>query len=131
MEFSHGHTCSAHPLAVAAAHASLDALIDDRMVERAATLAPVLERAVHGLRGEPHVIDIRNIGLSAAVELAPLAGQSGIVGSRVFERALGEGLLVRRTNDTIALAPPFISTAQEIESMVEGLRRSLRAVPVN
>jgi beta-alanine--pyruvate transaminase len=131
IEFFHGNTYSGHPLAVAAAHASLDALVDDGMIERAASLAPLLEGAVHDLRGEPHVIDIRNIGLTAAVELAPRAGQAGAVAWSVFERALAEGLLVRCTNDTIALAPPFISTPQQIESMIEGLRRCLRAVPVN
>lgn len=128
IEFFHGHTSSGHPMAVAAAHASLDALVGEGMIERAAALAPILERAVHGLRGEPHVIDVRNIGLAAAVDLAPNPDQPGVVALRVFERALAEGLLLRFTGDTIALAPPFISTPQEIESMIEGLRRSLRAV---
>ena len=131
IELFHGYTYSGHPLAVAAAHASLDALSNEGLIERAADLAPILERAVHSLRGEPHVIDIRNIGLSAAVELAPCAGQPGLRALRVFERALDEGLLLRFSGDIIALAPPFISTPQEIESMIEGLRRTLRAVPVN
>jgi beta-alanine--pyruvate transaminase len=129
IEFFHGNTYSGHPLAVAAAHASLDALANENLVERAAALAPFLERAVHSLRGEPHVIDIRNIGLCAAVELEPYAGQPGLVALRVFERALAEGLLVRFSGEVIALAPPFISTEQEIAAMIEGLRRSLRAVP--
>jgi beta-alanine--pyruvate transaminase len=128
IEFFHGYTYSGHPLAVAAAHASLDALVDERLIERAASLAPVLERAVHTLREEPHVADIRNIGLTAAVELEPQAGQPGLRALRVFERALDEGLLVRFTGEIIALAPPFISTAEEIEAMIEGLRRALRAV---
>ncbi len=127
IEFSHGYTYSAHPLAVAAGHASLDALIGEGMIERGARLAPLFERAVHSLRGEPRVLDIRNIGLCAALDLEPAAGQPGLVGLRVFERALDEGLLVRFSGDTVALAPPFISTEQEIEAMIEGLRRSLRA----
>ncbi len=129
IEFFHGHTYSGHPLAVAAAHASLDALTGEGLIERAAALAPLLERAAHGLRGEPHVIDIRNIGLTAAVELAPYTGQPGVVALQVFERALSEGLLVRYAGDVIELAPPFISTEQQIESMIEALRRCLRAVP--
>jgi beta-alanine--pyruvate transaminase len=128
IEFFHGYTYSGHPLAVAAAHASLDALVDERLMQRAATLAPVLERAVHTLRDEPHVIDIRNIGLTAAVELEPQAGQPGLRALRVFERALDEGLLVRFTGEIIALAPPFIATPEEIETMIEALRRTLRAV---
>lgn len=131
IEFFHGHTYSGHPLAVAAGHASLDALINEGLIERAAVLAPLLERLVHGLRGEPHVIDIRNIGLTAAVELAPISGQPGVMGQRMFESGLSEGLLVRFSGDIIALAPPFISTEQQIESMIEALRRSLRAVSVS
>ncbi len=129
IEFFHGYTYSGHPLAIAAGNAALDGLLDEKLIERAASLAPVLERAVHSLRDEPHVIDIRNIGLSAAVEFAPHAGQPGSRGLRVFERALDEGLLLRFVGDIVALAPPFISTPEEIESMIEALRRTVRAVP--
>ncbi len=128
IEFFHGYTYSGHPLAVAAGHASLDAFIEERQIERAASLAPVLENAVHTLRGEPNVIDIRNIGLTAAIELEPCAGQPGLRARRVFERAIEEGLLVRFTGDSISLAPPFISTPDEILAMIEGLRRTLRAL---
>ena len=128
IEFFHGHTYSGHPLAVAAGHASLDALIGDGYIERAAALAPVLERTVHSLRGAGPVTDIRNIGLAAAIDLQPDAAEPGLRGLRVFERALDEGLLLRYSGDTIAMAPPFISTPQEIEAMVEGLRRSLQAL---
>jgi len=129
IEFFHGYTYSAHPLAVAAAHATLDVLAEDKLIERAAQLAPVLEKAVHSLRGEPHVTDIRNLGMAAAIELAPISGQPGLRAIRVFERALDEGLLVRFSGECIALAPPFISTPDEITAMIEGLRRALRAVP--
>ncbi len=129
IEFFHGYTYSAHPLAVAAAHATLDVLAEDKLIERAAQLAPVLEKAVHSLRGEPHVTDIRNLGLAAAIELAPISGQPGLRAVRVFERALDEGLLVRFSGECIALAPPFISEPDEITAMIEGLRRALRAVP--
>lgn len=127
IEFFHGHTYSGHPLAVAAAHAALDALVEGGGIERAAALAPVLEQAVHGLRGTAHVIDIRNIGLSAAVELEPLPEGPGLRALRVFERALEAGVLVRYAGDTITLAPPFISTPEEIQMMVGGLQRALQA----
>ena len=65
---------TAHPLAIAAAHATLDVLADEKLIARAAELAPVLEQAIHSLKGEPHVTDIRNIGLAAAIELAPIPG---------------------------------------------------------
>jgi beta-alanine--pyruvate transaminase len=130
IEFFHGYTYSAHPMAVAAAHATLDVLRDEKLIERAAELAPVLEKAVHSLKGEPHVTDIRNIGLAAAIELAPIAGQPGLRSIRVFEKALDEGFMVRFSADILAIAPPFVSTPAEIESMIEGIRRALRAVPV-
>jgi beta-alanine--pyruvate transaminase len=128
IEFFHGYTYSGHPLAVAAGHASLDAMIDERLIERAAELSPVLEEAVHTLRDEPHVVDIRNIGLMAAVELEPIAGQPGARGYRAFERGLDEGVLLRVSGEIIALAPPFISSADEVRSMIESLRRTLRAI---
>jgi beta-alanine--pyruvate transaminase len=128
IEFFHGYTYSGHPLAVAAGHAALNAMLEERLIERAADLSSVLENAVHALRDEPHVADIRNIGLSAAVELEPHTGQPGARGLRVFERGLEEGLLLRVTGDIISLAPPFISSADEIQTMIESLRRTLRAV---
>ena len=130
IEFFHGYTYSGHPLAIAAGHAALDTMASAHLFERAAELAPVLENAMHSLRGEPHVTDIRNIGLAAALECAPIAGQPGLAAMRVFERALDEGLLVRFAGDAIAVAPPFICTEKDILAMVEGLRRALRNVAI-
>ncbi|MEI8297494.1 MAG: aspartate aminotransferase family protein [Pseudomonadota bacterium] len=130
IEFFHGYTYSAHPLAIAAGLATLDVMADEKLIEKAAALAPVLERAVHSLRGEPNVIDIRNVGLAAAIELAPMAGKPGMKAIQVFEKAMEEGLLVRFSGDILAVAPPFISSVDEVESMVEGLRRALRAAAV-
>ena len=127
IEFFHGYTYSGHPLAVAAAHATLDELDGGGLIRRAATLAPVLEEAIHSLRGEPLVADIRNIGLAAAIDVAPVPGQPGLRAFQVFERALDEGLLPRFTGETLALAPPFVSTDAEIREAVEALRRALRA----
>lgn len=129
IELFHGYTYSGHPLAVAAGHAALDTMAHEHLFDRAAELAPVLENAIHSLKGEPHVTDIRNLGLAAAFECAPVAGQPGLAAMRVFEKALDEGLLVRFSGDAIAVAPPFICTEKDILGMVEGLRRALRAVP--
>lgn len=128
IEFFHGYTYSGHPLAVAAGLATLDVLAEDKLIERAAALSPVLEKAMHSLRGEPHVIDVRNVGLAAAIELAPTAGSPGLKAINVFQAALNEGQMLRFTGDILAVAPPFISTADEITEMVEGIRRALRAV---
>jgi len=127
IEFFHGYTYSAHPLGVAAAHATLDELSEHRLIDRAAHLAPVLEEAIHSLRGEPLVADIRNLGLAAAVDVTPVPGKPALRAFQVFEQALSRGLLPRFTGETIALAPPFISTEDEVRNAVEILRAALRA----
>jgi len=127
IEFFHGYTYSAHPLGVAAAHATLDDMQQRKLIDRAAALAPVLEEAVHSLRGEPLVADIRNRGLAAAVDVTPVPGKPALRAYQVFEEAMNRGLMPRFTGETLALAPPFISTADEVRSAVEILRESLRA----
>lgn len=127
VEFFHGYTYSGHPVAAAAAHATLDIIGAENMFERARTLEPVLEKAVHALKGEPGVLDIRNIGVAAAFDLEPLPGKPGLRALQVFERALEAGVYVRFTGDTIAVAPPFIATPAEIATLVEALRGAIRA----
>jgi beta-alanine--pyruvate transaminase len=127
VEFFHGYTYSAHPLAVAAAHATLDILHAENVPQRMAEQAKVLENAAHSLKGDANIVDIRNIGFSAAVEMAPLAGQPGIRALRVFEHGLKHGMLFRFTGDIIAMAPPVIATQAEIERMIEVLRDGIKA----
>ena len=128
IEFFHGYTYSAHPLAIAAAHATLDELAAADLINRAATLAPVLEDAIHSLRGEALVTDIRNLGLAAAIDVAPVPGKPALRAYQVFEQALSRGLMLRFTGETLALAPPFISSEDEIRGAVSTLRESLQAV---
>ena len=128
IELFHGYTYSGHPVACAAGLATLDVLEKEDMVGRAAQLSAVLEDAVHSLRGEPHVTDVRNIGLAAAVELSAREGMPGARAREVFQRGVEAGLLLRFTADTIAVAPPFISSEQEVRTMVETLRGVLRRV---
>ncbi|MGA0084446.1 MAG: aspartate aminotransferase family protein [Gammaproteobacteria bacterium] len=125
IEFFHGYTYSGHPLAVAAAHAALDLL--PTALPHAASLSPVLEDCVHSLRGEPLVTDIRNLGLAAAIDVAPVPGMPALRAFQVFEQALQRGLMLRFTGETLAMAPPFISTIDEIKEMTETLREALRA----
>jgi beta-alanine--pyruvate transaminase len=127
VEFFHGYTYSGHPMAVAAAHATLDVLEEEGMFARVRALEPVLENAMHSLRGEPGVLDIRSIGLAAAVDLDPIPGSPGVRALKVFERALREGQYLRFTGDTIAVGPPFVSTERELVGMVEALRTAIRA----
>jgi beta-alanine--pyruvate transaminase len=127
VELFHGYTYSGHPLAVAAAHATLDLFESEKIPAKFAAVGELLGQAAHGLRGEPNVIDIRNCSAAAAVELSPIAGKPGYRAVRVFEEALTRGLLLRFTGDIIALAPPAITTPDEIERLIEGLRESIRA----
>src|SRR5258705_451087 len=127
VELFHGYTYSGHPMAAAAALATLDAIEEEGSFKRARELEPVLEQAVHSLKGEPGVADIRNIGLTAAVEFEPLQGKPGLRALKVFELGMEEGMLFRFTGETIAMAPPFISTQAEIGRMVEVLRGAIRA----
>ncbi len=127
VEFFHGYTYSGHPLAAAAAHAALDEFEKGGLFQRARSLEPVLEKMVHELKGEPGVIDIRNAGLSAAVELESIPGQVGARARKVFDRGIEENMLFRFTGDTIAVAPPFIATEDEIGRMIEALRTCIRA----
>jgi len=133
IEFFHGYTYSGHPLGIAAAHATLDELAptgaapNAGLIGQAAGLAPVLEDAIHSLRGEPLVTDIRNLGLAAAIDVAPIAGKPALRAFQVFEQALNRGLMLRFTGETLALAPPFISSEREVRDAVEALRESLRA----
>ncbi len=126
VELCHGFTYSGHPMAAAAGHAALDALTEGGAIAAAAALIPVLEETIHGLRGEPGVIDIRNIGLAAAVDLEPIAGKPGARALKTFEAGIHEGVLLRFTADTIAMGPPFISTPDEIRAMGDMLRRAIR-----
>ena len=128
IEFFHGYTYSGHPLATAAAMATLDVYEEESLFARSAALAPVLEDALHGLADEPHVRDIRNIGLAGAVELEPRPGAPGARGSEAFARAFDKGLLLRTTMDTIAIGPSLVITEEEIGAIADTLREVLRAI---
>ncbi len=129
IEFFHGYTYSGHPMAVAAGLAALDVLAEERLIERAGRLSSQLEQAVHALRDEPHVVDIRNLGLAAAIELQPAPDQPGVRGLHALERGLDEGILLRVTGDTLALAPPFVTSDEQLQAMIDSVRRTLRALP--
>ena len=128
IELFHGYTYSAHPLACAAGLATLDLYQDEELFLRAASLAGDWEAAVHGLRGAPHVIDIRNVGLMAGIELAPRPGGAGERGQEVFHRCFDAGLLVRVTGDIIALSPSFIISEAEIAEAMSILGSVLETI---
>ncbi|RZJ12454.1 MAG: aspartate aminotransferase family protein [Rubrivivax sp.] len=126
IEFFHGYTYSAHPLACAAGIATLDTYADDGLLTRAAAMESQFAEALHSLRDEPNVIDVRNIGLVGGIELKPLDGQPAKRAFNVFLDCWEQGLLVRTTGDTVALSPPLIIESGHIERIIDTLRAALR-----
>jgi beta-alanine--pyruvate transaminase len=108
-------------VACAAALATLAVYERERIFDHAAAMAPAFEAAVHSLRGRRHVIDVRNIGLMAGIDLTPRAGTPGARGYEALVRAFEAGLMVRPTGDTIALSPPLIVSEEQIGRIVEVL----------
>jgi beta-alanine--pyruvate transaminase len=126
IELFHGYTYSAHPVACAAALATLDVYAKEGLLTRAASLAGEWESAVHSMRGLPHVIDVRNCGLIGAVELEPRAGKPGARAFEVFLKCFERGVMVRQTGDVIAMSPPLIIEPKQIAKLVETLSSVIR-----
>ncbi len=127
IELFHGYTYSGHPLACAAAIASIDLHRSEDLPGRARAMEGAFEEAAHSLKGLPNVIDIRNFGLVAGIELAPRAGKPADRAVRVFHRCFDNGVLIRTTGDIIALSPPLIVEAPHIERIFSTLTDAIRA----
>jgi beta-alanine--pyruvate transaminase len=128
IELFHGYTYSGHPVACAAGIAMLDTCEEEGLLERAAGLESRWEAAAHALKGAPHVIDVRNFGLMAAIELAPRPGAPGARGYEAFVRAFESGVLIRVTADIIALSPPLIVDKPQIDRIFQAIREALTSV---
>jgi beta-alanine--pyruvate transaminase len=128
IEFMHGYTYSGNPIACAAGLGTLDTYKEEGLLERGAELAPVWEDALHSLKGEPHVIDVRNIGRVGAVELEPIAGQPTKRAFSAFIKAFERGAMIRTTGDTIAMSPPQIITKGQIGELIDHVREVLRMI---
>jgi beta-alanine--pyruvate transaminase len=127
LEFPHGYTYSAHPVACAAGLAAMDIFVNDRMSERCAELAPHFENAVHSLKGLPHIVDIRNFGLCAGIQIEAMPGEPA---RRPFEIAMKcwqKDLYVRYGGDVITLAPPFIAEQSDIDFAINVLNDVISA----
>ena len=128
IELFHGYTYSGHPLACAAALATLDIYEEERLFERADKMAGYWENAVHSLKGVRHVIDVRNLGLVAGIELESIAGKPGKRAFDCFLQCYEKGLLIRTTGDIIALSPPLIIEKEHIDRIVEILTEVLQEI---
>jgi beta-alanine--pyruvate transaminase len=127
IELFHGYTYSAHPVACAAGLATQQIYRREGLLTRATEMADYWADAVHSLKGLPHVIDLRNLGLIGAIELEPIPGKPGARAFDVFVRAFEAGVLVRTTGDIIALSPPLIIERSHIDELFGKLAALLRA----
>jgi beta-alanine--pyruvate transaminase len=129
IEFFHGYTYSAHPLACASALAAQDVYRDEKLFERARALEPKWADAIMSLKGFPNVLDIRTLGLVAAIDLASRPDAVGQRGFEAMERAFQDiGIMFRVTGDTIALTPPLIVSEDQIGEIVDKVGRAIKAV---
>src|SRR6186713_647534 len=127
VEFPHGYTYSAHPLACAAALGTLETYADEDLLTRGAKMAPAFEHALHSLRELPNVIDIRNIGLVGGIELESIPGAPGKRAFDIFRECFERGVLIRTTGDIIALSPPLIVEESHIDQAISTIADVLRS----
>jgi len=128
VEFFHGYTYSGHPVACAAAIATLNLYREENLFQRAGEMGKVLGDAAHSaFKGLPNVIGIRSLGLAMAVELAPIAGSPGKRAYNIFLDCFHKGSLVRSAGDVVVIAPPYIVEKQHIDTLVNTLADSIRS----
>ena len=128
VEFPHGYTYSAHPVACAAGIAALDLLLKENLVDSVAQLSPTFESALHGLKGTKHIVDLRNLGLAGAIQLAPRDGDAIV---RPYEAAMKlwqKGFYVRYGGDTLQFGPSFNATAEEMDRLFDAVGEALNQI---
>jgi beta-alanine--pyruvate transaminase len=128
IELSHGYTYSAHPLACAAALATLDVYQQQGLFTRAGQMAEIWADAALSLKGAKHVVDVRNIGLLAGIDLAPRADAPAARGAEVNQICFDAGVLVRTAGDTVLLSPPLIISEAEIKKLFATIGEALAKV---
>ncbi len=129
MEFFHGYTYSAHPIACAASLACLDIYAKENILERASgPIGDVLQDALHSLADLPQVVDVRGMALIGAIEFDPLPGKPGAIGGALLKECWNEGVMIRGLGDAIAVSPPLIIEENHIERFVDGFRKAVNTV---
>jgi beta-alanine--pyruvate transaminase len=126
IELFHGYTYSGHPVACAAGLATLDIYEEEGLLTRASELAEYWQEGLHSLKGQSHVVDIRNLGLVGAIELTPRDGAPGTRAYDIFVDCFNKGLLIRVTGDIIALSPPLIIEKSQIDTIVSTIADALK-----
>jgi len=129
LELPHGYTYSGHPVACAAALASLNILEQEALPERVRTMAPVFEQALHSLRGSRYVTDIRNFGFAGALQIEAYPGEPARRPAEIARKCWDKGFYVRYGGDTIQLGLPFVVEADEIDRLINALGDALAELP--
>ena len=128
IEMFHGYTYSAHPVACAAALATIDLYREEGLFERAAELSPYWQEAVHSMKGLPNVSDIRNLGLTAGIELAPRKDAPTARGMDTHLQCFEKGVMVRFAGETICMSPPLIIQKSQIDQIVDTVSSVLKTL---
>lgn len=128
IEFFHGYTYSAHPLATAAVLATLEIYEREQLFKRANGLSKKFEDAAHQLENARHVVDVRNIGLVAGIELQPRTGAPGARAAEVFNKCMDKGVMIRYTGDILAISPPLIIEESQIQEIFHKIGEVLKTV---
>uniref|UniRef100_UPI00404777B0 aminotransferase class III-fold pyridoxal phosphate-dependent enzyme n=1 Tax=Limnohabitans sp. TaxID=1907725 RepID=UPI00404777B0 len=127
IEFFHGYTYSGHPVACAAAIATLDLMKEENLFARAGQQGRVLGDAMHrALKGLPNVVGIRTLGLAGAVELASIPGTPGKRAYDIFMDCFHHGVWVRPAGENIVICPPYIVQDAHIDQIVQTVADSIR-----
>lgn len=128
IELFHGYTYSGHPLACAAGLASLEIFQQEGVLEHARSVSDYFQDAAHALRGLPHVVDVRSIGMIVGIELASIPGKPGVRAYDAFRLAFDDGILIRVTGDIIALSPPLVIEKKHIDELFGKLAAILKTL---
>jgi beta-alanine--pyruvate transaminase len=128
LELPHGYTYSGHPIACAAALATLDLIKSLEVLERVRAAAPYFEKAVHGLKGLRYVSDIRNYGFAAGLSIEAIAGEPARRPYEIAMHCWNHGFYVRYGGDTIQLAPPFVAEHAEIDRLIDAVGEAIDAL---
>jgi beta-alanine--pyruvate transaminase len=128
IELFHGYTYSGHPLGCAAGIATLETYEEEGLLTRGASLEKHFEEGLHALKGERHVIDLRNVGLMGAVELESRPSRPGTRAYEAFLKCFAAGVLIRYTGDTLAFSPPLIIEKAQIDRLFDTVRTALSAL---
>jgi beta-alanine--pyruvate transaminase len=125
VEFGHGYTYSAHPVACAAGLATLDLIEREHLIQKSAELAPHFQRSLHGLKGARHVVDIRDCGLAGALQIAPRDGDSIVRPFEVGMKLWKAGFYVRFGGDTLQFGPTFNAKPEDLDRMFSAVGDAL------